>query len=91
MAGDSSVDTAETRGFDPSRPNAARVYDYLLGGKDNFAADRETAALLVEALPDAAKVAKANRAFLAAAVRYVVSRGRPSPAPGWPTSATTRW
>jgi hypothetical protein len=62
-------------GFDPDKPSAARVYDYLLGGKDNFAADRDAAAKLVEALPDAARVAKANRAFLAAAVRYVASRG----------------
>jgi len=62
-------------GFDPDKPSAARVYDYLLGGKDNFAADREAAAKLVEALPDAARVAKANRAFLATAVRYVAARG----------------
>ena len=62
-------------GFDPDKPSAARVYDYLLGGKDNFAADRDAAARLLEALPDAAQVAKANRAFLAAAVRYVASRG----------------
>ena len=62
-------------GFDPSKPSAARVYDYLLGGKDNFAADREAAARLVDVLPDAARVAKANRAFLAAAVRYVAARG----------------
>jgi hypothetical protein len=77
VAGDSAgpADSAGSGGFDPSRPNAARVYDYLLGGKDNFAADRDAAARLVEALPDAAKVAKANREFLAAAVRYVASQG----------------
>jgi O-methyltransferase involved in polyketide biosynthesis len=62
-------------GFDPSRPNAARVYDYLLGGKDNFAADRDAAAQLLSALPDAGRVARANRAFLAAAVQYVAGRG----------------
>jgi O-methyltransferase involved in polyketide biosynthesis len=62
-------------GFNPDKPSAARVYDYLLGGKDNFAADRDAAAKLLEALPDAALVAKANRAFLAAAVRSVASRG----------------
>jgi S-adenosyl methyltransferase len=61
-------------GFDPTRPNAARVYDYLLGGKDHFAADREAAEQLVRALPDAGQVARANRAFLAAAVRYVAGR-----------------
>jgi S-adenosyl methyltransferase len=62
-------------GFNPDKPSAARVYDYLLGGKDNFAADRDAAAKLLEALPDAALVAKANRAFLAAAVRSVGSLG----------------
>jgi hypothetical protein len=60
--------SAGSGGFDPDKPSAARVYDYLLGGKDNFAADRDAAAKLLEALPDAADVAKANRAFLAAAV-----------------------
>ena len=77
MAGDSAGPggNAGSCGFDPDKPSAARVYDYLLGGKDNFAADRDAAAQLVEALPDAARVAKANRAFLAAAVRYVASRG----------------
>ena len=77
MAGDTAGPggNAGSCGFDPDKPSAARVYDYLLGGKDNFAADRDAAAKLVEALPDAARVAKANRAFLAAAVRYVASRG----------------
>ena len=73
VAGDSAGPGGN--GFDPSKPSAARVIDYLLGGKDNFAADREAAARLLEALPDAARVAKANRAFMAAAVRYVAARG----------------
>jgi S-adenosyl methyltransferase len=77
VAGDSAEpkEAAGACGFDPSTPNAARVYDYLLGGKDNFAADRDAAARLVEALPDAAQVAQANRGFLAAAVRYVAGQG----------------
>jgi hypothetical protein len=49
----------------------ARVYDCLLGGKDNFAADREAAARLLEAVPSAASVARENRAFLARAVRFL--------------------
>jgi hypothetical protein len=61
--------------FDQSRPNAARIYDYLLGGKDNYAADRQAAEQLIRALPDAPLVARANRAFLVAAVRYVASHG----------------
>jgi SAM-dependent methyltransferase len=52
-------------------PNVARVYDCLLGGKDNFAADREAAARLLEAVPGAAVAARENRAFLGRAVRYL--------------------
>jgi O-methyltransferase involved in polyketide biosynthesis len=69
------AEVALAYGFDPSKPTAARVYDYLLGGKDNFAADRQAAAQLVSALPEAPALAKANRAFLAAAVRYVAGQG----------------
>ena len=63
---------ARAHGFDASKPNVARVYDYLLGGKDNFAADREAAQRLIEALPNAARMAKANRVFLAAAARQLL-------------------
>jgi hypothetical protein len=62
-------------GFDPTAPNAARIYDYLLGGKDNFAADRQAAERLLAALPDAGRAARANRTFLTTAVRYVASQG----------------
>jgi hypothetical protein len=72
-AGPEDIDGA--RGFDPGKPNAARIYDYLLGGKDHFAADRHAAEQLVSALPDAAMAARANRVFLTAAVRYVARRG----------------
>jgi len=66
---------AGARGFDPSKPNAARIYDYLLGGKDHFPADRRAAERLVSALPDAARTARANRTFLTAAVRHVARCG----------------
>jgi hypothetical protein len=66
---------ARAPGFDASKPNVARIYDYLLGGKDNFAADRQAAQRLIEALPNAATLAKANRVFLAAAVRQVARGG----------------
>ncbi len=62
-------------GFDPSKPNRARIYDYLLGGKDHFAVDRQAAQQILSALPDAARAARANRAFLTAAVRYVARCG----------------
>lgn len=57
--------------FDPSVPSVARMYDYLLGGKDNYASDREAAARILEIEPDAASVARQNRAFLGRAVRYL--------------------
>jgi hypothetical protein len=57
--------------FEVGIPNVARVYDVLLGGKDNFAADRQAAARLLEAVPGAAVAARENRAFLSRAVRYL--------------------
>jgi hypothetical protein len=59
------------RDFDPTVPNIARIYDWLLGGKDNFAADRQAAARLLEAVPGAAVAARENRAFLGRAVRFL--------------------
>jgi hypothetical protein len=57
--------------FDTSVANAARIYDYLLGGKDNFAADREVAENLIKIAPDARRAAVDNRQFLGRAVRYL--------------------
>jgi S-adenosyl methyltransferase len=57
--------------FDTSVAHFARVYDYLLGGKDNFAVDREAAAQVISVAPDIALTARANRAFLARAVRFL--------------------
>ena len=51
--------------------HSARVYDYWLGGKDNFPADRELAELMIQAIPDMRAMAAANRAFLGRAVRYL--------------------
>jgi O-methyltransferase involved in polyketide biosynthesis len=61
----------EPHSFDTSKPNAARLYDYLLGGKDNYAADREAAEELLKAVPDAARAARQNRAFLGRAVQFL--------------------
>jgi hypothetical protein len=61
------------RGVDPATPNVARIYDCLLGGKDNFAADRAAAARLIAAIPDIAAIARDNRAFLTRAVRYLAA------------------
>jgi hypothetical protein len=51
--------------------SVARVYDYLLGGKDNFAADREAAEQAMLINPSVVPSARANRAFLARAIRYL--------------------
>jgi hypothetical protein len=59
--------------FDTSVPYSARVYDYWLGGKDNFAADREAGGRALEAYPNMVFAVRANRAFLARAVRYLVA------------------
>ena len=58
---------------DPSVPNAARVWDYLAGGHDNFEADRSAARQLLAISPGMAQVAPASRAFLARAVTYLAA------------------
>ena len=59
--------------FDPSRPNVARVWDYWLGGKDNFAADRELGDRTLQAYPNMVFSVRANRAFLARSVRFLTA------------------
>lgn len=61
--------------LEPSRANGARVYDFLLGGAQNFAVDREHAARLLAANPDQQFGARANRAFLRRVVRWCLDRG----------------
>ncbi|MFC6879007.1 MULTISPECIES: SAM-dependent methyltransferase [Actinomadura] len=61
--------------LDSGRPNVARMYDYYLGGKDNFAADRAAVADVLRAAPEAAVLARANRAFLGRAVRWLAAHG----------------
>src|SRR5262245_18350297 len=52
----------------------ARVYDYFLGGKDNFRADRETAELALAATPSVREMARQNRAFLRRAVHFLAGQ-----------------
>jgi S-adenosyl methyltransferase len=72
-AGGEGTDTgvAGAPAIDTSTAHPARVYDYWLGGKDNFAADREAAELALQAYPQLAEAVQSNRAFLARAVRYL--------------------
>jgi S-adenosyl methyltransferase len=63
--------SAPEAGFDAAVPNVARIYDYFLGGKDNFQADRDAAEQLRKVLPEAEAACAENRGFLRRAVRYL--------------------
>jgi S-adenosyl methyltransferase len=63
------------REIDVTVAHPARVYDYWLGGKDNFAADRAAAERVLEAKPEIRDNVRANRRFLARAVRYLSTEG----------------
>lgn len=59
---------------DADGPNIARVYDFLLGGSHNFAADRAAAGEFLARWPDAPETMRLNRAFLGRAVRYLAGQ-----------------
>lgn len=61
--------------IDTTKPHPARMYDYYLGGWDNYEIDREYADQVMTLSPDTAPSARANRAFLRRAVRFVVRAG----------------
>ena len=60
-------------GIDTAKPHTARIYDYYLGGKDNFAADRRTAERALLFWPAVRAAVRENRAFLGRAVRFLVA------------------
>jgi S-adenosyl methyltransferase len=77
--------------IDTSRPHSARVYDYLLGGKNHFEADRALAHQVLQAAPHSRTAARENRQFLGRVVRYLAAEagirqfldiGTGLPAPG---------
>lgn len=59
--------------IDVTTPSTARMYDYYLGGKDHYAADREAAQRVFESVPETPKLARQNRGFLQRAVRYLAA------------------
>jgi O-methyltransferase involved in polyketide biosynthesis len=61
--------------LDTARPNPARMYDYLLGGKDNYAADRDEAVRLIADFPELRGLAQSNRAFIAKAADWAAREG----------------
>jgi hypothetical protein len=68
-----SSGAAESPAFDTSVAHIARVYDYWLGGKDNYPVDREVGERVMQAYPDIVYSVRANRAFLARVVQYLVN------------------
>jgi SAM-dependent methyltransferase len=61
--------------LDPTTPNVARMYDFFLGGKDNFTVDREAAARVLAGFPEVEVLARENRRFLGRAVRFAAEQG----------------
>jgi S-adenosyl methyltransferase len=70
-SGDDSLDISDVERLDTGTAHIARVYDYWLGGKDNFTADRAAGDEALEAFPGLISSVRANRAFLARTVRYL--------------------
>jgi hypothetical protein len=62
-------------GFNASRPSIARIYDYWLGGKDNFAADREAAEKVLAVYPPLLRMVRENRLFVSRSVSWLASQG----------------
>src|ERR1044072_6797594 len=63
------------QGVDPHIPNASRMYDYFLGGKDNFKADRDLAELVMSVLPEVREGTRQNRKFIGRVVEYLCRQG----------------
>jgi S-adenosyl methyltransferase len=72
-SGDGSLDIPDVERLDTGTAHIARVYDYWLGGKDHFTADRVAGDEALEAFPGLISSVRANRAFLARAVRYLAA------------------
>lgn len=75
--GDATTSRGGGRGLDVSIPNSARMYDYWLGGKDHFAADREAAekVMAISSSPGVVRDVREHRAFLGRAVRHCAEAG----------------
>lgn len=88
-----AVPTRIPVGIDPTRPSIARVYDGFLGGKNHYAVDREVMDRILTVVPEAADIARSNRAFLARVCRHLAGRRRVTQfldcGSGLPTSENT--
>lgn len=70
-----SAGSADVPKFDTTRPNVARMYDAMLGGKDNYAVDRAAVEQLTAQVPRASDMARSNRAFHQRAAVWMAQRG----------------
>jgi O-methyltransferase involved in polyketide biosynthesis len=68
--------TQHAPGLDAAKPHSARIWNYWLGGKDHFAADREYADQFIEIYPGIVNIARASRAFLGRVVRYLAGEAK---------------
>jgi hypothetical protein len=66
---------APAPGTNQARPNAARIYNWLLGGQDNYEADQQAARRLLRAVPEARQAARDNRAYLGRVTRWLAGQG----------------
>jgi hypothetical protein len=71
---DAAAAGADAMTFDPTVPNPARMWNYWLGGKDNFPADRAAAEVIIAAFPVLPSIARATRQFLGEAVQRLASQ-----------------
>jgi hypothetical protein len=69
--GSDDPEDTDAAGIDTTVPHSARIWNYWLGGKDNYAVDREAGDQYVKIYPGIVDIARAGRAFLARAVRYL--------------------
>ncbi|WP_333769205.1 SAM-dependent methyltransferase [Streptomyces sp. IBSBF 2435] len=61
--------------IDTSRPHPARMYDFFLGGRDNYEVDRDAAQRVIDVFPDIVPTTRANRRFMHRAVRHLAASG----------------
>ena len=73
--GDPDPDHAPSADLNMDIPHPSRMYDYYLGGKDNFPADREAAEQVLQIVPEMRMAARMNRAFLGRAIRFAAEAG----------------
>jgi hypothetical protein len=76
LAGSAADDLQSSSKLNVRVPHSARVWNYWLGGKDNFPVDRKVGDKICEVFPDMALTARADRAFLCRAVRYLAGEAR---------------